>query len=194
MATIYRLSQRTRSGHQVSSPVAARPSLPAAAGSETLMAARMLSSRQGRAHSTGLGTRVVWGSSGAEPRPRLTPHTPGSSRSGQHIALVRRLTVSRGLLPLLFSKILLWASPLGVAKYSCVYLYKCRAKERPHLFSLADRFLKAVFCCPSFSPAMGDFIPCAVCHEHCQLMDSTGVHLSRGVSSRHKHVLVLSCA
>ena len=174
--------------------MAARPSLPAAAGSRTPMAAHMLSSWHGRAHDTGLGTPVFWGSPGAEPRPRLTPHTPGSSQSGQHNELVCRLTMSRGLLPPLFSKILLWASPLGVAKYSCVYLYKCMAKERPHLFSLADVFLKAVFCRPSFSPAIGDFILRAACREHCQLMDSVGVHLSRGVTSRHKRVFVLSCA
>lgn len=154
----------------------------------------MLSSWFGRAHGVGLGTRVIWGSPGAEPCPRLVPHTPGSSRSGQRRVLVRRLTVSRGLLPPLFSKILLWASPLGVAKYSCVYLYKCMAKERPHLFSLADMFLKAVFCRPSLSPAIGDFILCAACCKHCQLMDSMGVHPSRGATSRHKCVFVLSCA
>lgn len=131
---------------------------------------------------------------GRHPRPRLTPHTPGSSRCGQRRALVRRLTVSTGLLPPLFSKILHWASPLGVAKYSCVYLYKCMAKERPHLFSLADGFLKAVFCRPSFSPAIGDFIRRAACCERCRLMDALGLRLSRGVSSRHKRVFVLGCA
>lgn len=123
VAIISRLSQRTLSGHQASSPMVAMLSLPATAGSKTPMAARMLSSWQGRARGAGPGTRVVCGSSGAGPRPQLAPHTPGSSRSGQHTVLVRRLTVSRGLLPPLFSKILPWASPLGVAKYSCVYLY-----------------------------------------------------------------------
>lgn len=122
---------------------------------KTPVAARMLSSWQGRVHGAGLGTRVIWGSPGAEPCPWLVPHTPGSSQSGQRRALVRRLTLSRGLLPPFFSKILVWASPLRVAKYSCVYLYNSMAKERPRLFSLAEGVLKAVFCCPSFSPAMG---------------------------------------
>lgn len=112
-----------------------------------------------QSHDMGLGTRVIWGSPGAKPHPRLAPHTPRSSRCGRHRARVRRLTASSGVLPPLFSKISLWASPQGVAKYSCVYLYKCTAKERPHLFSLADVGLKAVFCRPSFSPAVGDCNP-----------------------------------